>query len=54
MEELKQRILREGRAKKEGNLVLVNSFINHQLDPQLMMHCAQEFARLFANHDIIL
>ena len=47
MEELKQRILRDGRAKAEGNIVLVNSFLNHQLDPQLMMHCAEEFARLF-------
>lgn len=52
MEELKQRILREGRAKKEGNLVLVNSFLNHQLDPQLMMHCAQEFARMFEGQGI--
>ena len=47
MEELKQRILREGSAKAEGGIVMVGSFLNHQLDPQLMMHCAQEFARLF-------
>lgn len=32
--------------------MLVSSFLNHQLDPELMMHCAQEFARLFANQGI--
>lgn len=37
IEELKQRILREGRAKAEGGIVMVGSFLNHQLDPQLMM-----------------
>ena len=48
MEELKQRILKEGIAKKEGGIVRVSSFLNHQLDPQLMMHCAEEFARLLS------
>lgn len=52
MEELKQRILKDGKAKKEENVVLVSSFLNHQLDSELMMHCAQEFARLFANQGI--
>ena len=52
MEELKQRILNEGKAKKEGNVVLVSSFLNHQLDPELMMHCAQELARLFEGQGI--
>ena len=52
MEELKQRILRDGRAKAEGNIVLVNSFLNHQLDTQLLMHCAEEFARLFKDQGI--
>ena len=47
MEELKQRILKEGRARAEGGVVMVGSFLNHQMDPQLMMRCAQEFARLF-------
>ena len=32
--------------------MLVNSFLNHQLDPQLMMHCAEEFARLFKGQGI--
>ena len=52
MEELKQRILRDGRAKAEGNIVLVNSFLNHQLDSQLLMHCAEEFVRLFKDQGI--
>ena len=52
MEELKQRILTDGRAKAEGEIVMVGSFLNHQLDPQLMMHCAEEFARLFKDQGI--
>ena len=52
MEELKQRILKDGVAKKEGGIVRVSSFLNHRLDPQLMMHCAQEFARLFADKGV--
>ena len=51
MEELKQRILKHGKAKAEDGIVLVNSFLNHQLDPQLMMHCAEEFARLFKDQE---
>ena len=52
MDELRQRIMKEGRAKSEGGIVLVSSFINHQLDPQLMMHCGEEFARLFQDQGI--
>lgn len=47
MEELKQRILREGIGRAEGNVVMVGSFINHQIDPQLTMRCAKEFERIF-------
>jgi len=52
MEELKQRIMKDGKAKAEGGIVLVNNFLNHQLDPQLMMHCAEEFRRLFEGEGI--
>ena len=52
MDELKQRILTEGRAKADGGVVLVGSFLNHQLDPELMMHCAEEFARIFKDQGI--
>lgn len=37
--------------KQMGGVVLAGSFLNHQLDPELMMHCAEEFARLFRDQD---
>jgi xanthine phosphoribosyltransferase len=47
MDELKQRILQEG--KNLGNGILkVDSFINHQVDPLLMDACGREFARVFS------
>ncbi len=47
MEALKQRILAEG--KHLGNGILkVDSFLNHQVDPALMMDCGRELARQFA------
>ena len=52
MEELKERIQKDGIAKKEGGVVRVSSFLNHQLDPELMMHCAEEFARLFKDKGV--
>ena len=44
---LEQRILAEGRNLGQG-ILNVDSFVNHQVDPQLMLACGQEFARLFA------
>lgn len=32
-----------------GGILKVDSFINHQMDPNLMMDCAKEFVRLFSN-----
>ncbi|MCJ7583459.1 MAG: xanthine phosphoribosyltransferase [Anaerolineales bacterium] len=47
MEELKERILRDG--KNLGNGILkVDSFVNHQVDPRLMDACGHELARRFA------
>jgi xanthine phosphoribosyltransferase len=47
MQLLKERIQRDG--KNLGNGILkVDGFINHQVDPQLMDLCGQEFARRFA------
>ena len=48
MELLKQRILRDGRALNE-NVLLVDSFLNHQVDVHLMKACGEEFARRFAD-----
>ena len=46
MEELKKRILRDG--KNLGNGILkVDSFVNHQVDPRLMDACGRELARRF-------
>lgn len=47
MQVLKDRIRKDG--KNLGNGILkVDNFINHQVDPQLMDACGQEFARRFA------
>jgi len=48
MQLLIDRILRDG--KNLGNGILkVDGFINHQVDPELMDACGQEFARRFVN-----
>ena len=46
MEELKQRIVKDGRLK-EGNILKVDSFLNHQMDIDLFNKMGQEFYRLF-------
>jgi len=47
MELLKQRILKDGRALSD-QVLLVDSFLNHQVDVHLMKACGEEFARRFA------
>ncbi len=51
VELLKQRILAEGRALSE-QVLLVDSFLNHQVDVRLMQACGDEFARRFADAGI--
>ncbi|MDA3796813.1 xanthine phosphoribosyltransferase [Lactobacillus delbrueckii] len=46
MELLEERIKKDG-VVLPGDVLKVNSFLNHQIDPQLMMTLGQEFARLF-------
>lgn len=48
MELLKQKILEEGRALNE-HVLLVDSFLNHQVDAALMQAVGQEFAARFAD-----
>lgn len=48
MELLKQKILTEGRALND-HVLLVDSFLNNQVDPELMCAIGEEFARLFAD-----
>ena len=51
MELLKQRILEDGKALNE-HVLLVDSFLNHQVDPELMQAVGDEFARRFADDEI--
>lgn len=51
MELLKQKILNEGRALND-HVLLVDSFVNHQVDVGLMREVGREFARLFSDAGI--
>lgn len=51
MDLLKQRILEEGRVKP-GNILKVDSFLNHQLDIKLMNEIGKEFRRLYVEEGI--
>ena len=51
MELLKQRILRDGQVK-EGGVLKVDSFLNHQMDVTLLNEIGREFRRRFDGADI--
>ncbi len=51
MEELREKICRDGKFLP-GGIVKVDGFINHQIDVDLMMKCANEFSRFFSNRNI--
>ncbi len=51
MELLKQRIMQDGKCYP-GGILKVDSFINHQMDPDLMLKIAEEFMRRFAGKPI--
>lgn len=51
MKLLKERIIRDGKCL-EGGILKVDSFINHQMDPQLMKAMAEEFVKRFAEVEI--
>lgn len=51
MQILEEKILAEGRAVNE-NILKVDSFINHQVDPVLMQQIGKEFAAHFAGQGI--
>lgn len=46
MDELKNRIQNDGKALS-NQVLLVDSFLNHQIDIELMEHIGEEFARIF-------
>lgn len=51
MELLKERIRREGKIK-EGNVLKVDSFLNHQMDIDLFSEMGKEFKRRFADVEV--
>lgn len=51
MELLEQRIVRDGVVKK-GNILKVDSFLNHQIDIELYQEMGKEWHRLFADAPI--
>lgn len=51
MKLLEERIQRDG-IVKEGNVLKVDSFLNHQMDIDLFNEMGKEWARLFADHPI--
>ncbi len=51
MQLLEERIRRDGTVK-EGDILKVDSFLNHQIDPELITAIAEEFHRLFADCDV--
>ena len=48
---LEERIAKDG-VVKPGNVLKVDSFLNHQMDPRLMVRMADEFKRRFAGKPI--
>ncbi|CZQ85938.1 xanthine phosphoribosyltransferase [Trichococcus palustris] len=51
MKNLENRIVEDG-IVLENNILDVDSFLNHQIDPVLMQDIGKEFARLFRDEDI--
>lgn len=51
MDLLKKRILEDGRAIG-NNIIKVDEFLNHQVDPVLMNEIGKEFKKLFSDRDI--
>lgn len=51
MKLLQERILKDGRVKK-GNVLKVDSFLNHQMDMKLFNEIGKEFKRILSDCDI--
>ena len=51
MKLLEERIKKDG-VILPGNVLKVNRFLNHQIDPELMYKMGEEFARLFKDEEI--
>ena len=48
---LEERIMKDG-VVKEGNILKVDSFLNHQMDVRLFKQMGEEFKRRFADEEI--
>lgn len=48
---LEEKISTDGKVLSE-NVLKVDSFLNHQIDPQLMLEIGKEFARIFADEGV--
>ena len=46
MKELEEKIKNDGSILSE-DILKVDSFVNHQVDPELMLHIGQDFAEHF-------
>lgn len=46
MEELKERIIKDGKVLP-GDILKIDSFLNHQIDVELMDHIGEEFHHIF-------
>jgi xanthine phosphoribosyltransferase len=51
MDSLERMILKHGEVK-EGNILKVDSFLNHQLNPEFLYKVGEEFYRLFKDEGI--
>lgn len=51
MKELEERIMKEGRILP-GDILKVDSFLNHQVDADFMRQIGEEFHRLFADENV--
>ena len=51
MKELEERIVRDGKVYA-GDVLKVDGFLNHQMDPALFTRMAQEWRRLFAGQEV--
>ena len=51
MKALEEKILREGRIR-DGNILQVDNFLNHQIDAAFMMEIGREMARLYEGEGV--
>ena len=51
MDKLEKMIIEKGEVR-EGNILKVDSFLNHQLNPELLYEIGEEFYRLFKDKKV--